>query len=71
MDMAELYAQISNMSCYDLIEFIYWDNHGDMDIERSDWTMAMLTQTLFEGFESIQHFTDSYDLFLARDLEGE
>jgi hypothetical protein len=56
-----------NMPVARLVEFIYWDNHGGgcMDIEPSDWTMAMVIDAITADDDDWQDFSDAYALFLT------
>lgn len=48
-----------------LVDFIYWDNHGgaNMDVERGDWTIDMILAAITEGYTS-EEFATAYAAFL-------
>ncbi len=56
-----------NMPFDRLRGFLYWDYHGQegFDIERGDWTAAMLLEAIIQGYDpaeftaaSIEYLTD-------------
>jgi hypothetical protein len=57
-------GHLMNMPFARLVKYIYWDNHGgdNMDIESSDWTMAMLLEVIND--DDWQEFSANYVRFL-------
>jgi hypothetical protein len=57
-------GHLMNMPFARLVEYIYWDNHGgdNMDIEPSDWTMAMVIEVI--NGDEWQSFSTNYARFL-------
>ena len=59
---------VQNMPFAGLVDFIYWDNHGDIDRQPSEWTMAMVIEYL-AGSNTDCWDWDSFASDYARFLE--
>ena len=68
MEYADCLAQLHEMSCIDLIELVYWNNHGGdtMDIERGDWTLGMLADVFCADYDSVAEFGAAYYEYLGQ-----